>query len=156
MSFLSDVKAFHAKFGMLDYPLTDIGPRHVTKRKLRERLECMREELNEFELAIESQNLPDLADALVDVIYFAVGTAAQMNLPLQALWDDVHRANMAKVRGIGHRGHVVDVIKPTHWAAPNGAAILQAYGYYRHEWTTTRDLSAEVAEMWCCDDAPQP
>lgn len=155
MSFLSDVKAFHAKFGMLDYQLTDINPRHITKRKLRERLECMREELNEFELAIESQNLPDLADALVDVIYFAVGTAAQMNLPLQALWDDVHRANMGKVPGVGPRGHAVDVIKPESWVAPNGAAILQAYGYYRSEWTTTRRPDAEVEEAWCRDDAPK-
>lgn len=155
MSFLSDVKAFHARFGMLDYSPTDIEPRHVTRRKLCERLECMREELVEFEEAIETQDLAALADALVDIIYFAVGTAAQMNLPLQALWDDVHRANMAKVRGVGHRGHTVDVVKPESWVAPIGASILQAYGYRRRKWTTTDDLDAKIVDAWCFDDSPQ-
>lgn len=121
----ADVRRFHEKFNLL----VNEAPRHLTQRKLNERVECMREELDEFIEACSEQDLAAQADALVDLVYFALGTAVMMGLPWQELWDDVQRANMAKVRGISHRGHKVDCVKPPGWVPPQTHALLKTAGY---------------------------
>ncbi len=137
-----DVRDFHNKFGLLHF----LTPQKLTKRKLIERVECLREELGEFieacgleDLHLENgtqlqesdreQNLAGQADALVDLVYFALGTVNMLGLPWQPLWDDVQRANMAKVRGVTQRGHKVDVKKPPGWVGPQTDAILIEHGY---------------------------
>ena len=123
-----DVAEFMLKFGHAR-PHWLRKPGHVTKAKLLERLAMMREELREFEDAVESQSLPDLADALVDLVYFAKGTANLMGLPWQSLWDEVHKANMAKERGTTKRGFKVDAVKPEGWQPPDLLRILHIFGY---------------------------
>lgn len=144
-----DVKAFHRKFDLIHFE--DTKPRHLTKRKLMERIECMREELLEFNQAAQKQDLVAQADALVDLVYFAIGTAVQLNLPWDELWADVQRANISKERGVGKRGHAVDVIKPPGWQGPRGDSILAFHGYDRRVW---EDQTGEVAEGKCHDDQP--
>lgn len=125
MSHYKDVKKFHEKFGLL------IGqrPQRLTKRKLNERVEFLQEELDELKLAVESDNFPEQADALVDIVYVALGTAVMMGLPWKELWDDVQRANMEKVRGITKRGHAVDCAKPEGWIPPLTTFILEGCGF---------------------------
>lgn len=128
----ADVLEFMDKFGQT--PQTSAGvpfsrPHHVSMRKLVERYDFMLEELHEFLTAIESQNMAELADALVDLVYVAKGTANLMGLPWAQLWDDVHRANMAKERGVGKRGNLVDCVKPDGWQPPKTEAILHTAGY---------------------------
>ena len=144
MSNYDDVYAFHEKYGLLH----STKPRQLTTRKLQERLEFLWEELHEFADAsgfvpveveatgkvswhgdFQEKDLAEQADALVDLVYVAMGTAVMMGLPWQQLWDDVQRANMSKVRGITKRGHAVDVTKPEGWVGPDAGAILQAYGF---------------------------
>jgi len=141
-----DVKDFHEKFGFL------IGatPQHLTKRKLRQRRDFMAEELGEFTEALESQDLAEMADALVDLVYVALGTAVSLGLPWDKLWADVHRANMAKVRGMTARGYGADVKKPPGWVPPEGLAILKANGYDVKTWTDRE--SGAVIEQLCFDD----
>lgn len=115
-----DVKLFQQKFGMLVHD----RPVHLTKRKLRERADFMQEELNEFIEAVEKQDMAGIADALVDLVYVAKGTAVSLGLPWRQLWNEVQRANMDKVRGIGKRGAKVDCIKPEGWRPPNIDQIL--------------------------------
>ena len=127
-----DVKDFHQKFGLLCHDT----PGHLSRRKLGERIEFLSEELNEFIEACKTQDLAEQADALVDLVYVALGTAVMLGLPWDELWADVQRANMAKVRGVGKRGHAVDCVKPPGWSPPQGHAILLAAGYdqaSRHE-----------------------
>ncbi len=136
----SDVRAFHQKFGLLMAGV----PRQLTQRKLIERIQFLQEELNEFieaagliknlegnyeESPFMGQNLAGQADALVDLVYVALGTAAMLGLPWDELWADVQRANMAKVRGVTHRGHKVDVKKPEGWRGPLTNVILNEAGY---------------------------
>lgn len=126
MSNYSDVRAFQTKFGQL------VGdhPRHLTRRKLNERIAQMQEELDEFTVAVDNDDIAEQADALVDLVYFALGTAAHMGLPWQALWDDVQRANMSKVPGVKpERGFLVDCIKPEGWEGPKTMDILLNHGY---------------------------
>jgi len=147
-----DVWDFQEKFGQL---LHDV-PVKLTQRKLKERVECMLEELTEFASACgltliqtevedaacyepavwqysTNQDLAEQADALVDLVYFALGTANMLGLPWQKLWNDVQRANMSKERGVGKRGHLVDCVKPDGWVPPKTLEILVAAGYKEEE-----------------------
>lgn len=142
---LEDVRAFHNKFSFLD---SGRFPSMVTKRKLRERAECLQEELDEFKKAIESQDFAEQADALIDLVYFAKGTAVIMGLPWEELWDDVQRANFSKERGITKRGHAFDVIKPEGWQKPQGEAILKKHGFNPFKY----QVDGVVNESLCVDD----
>lgn len=137
----ADVLAFHQKFGLLNFE----RPGHLTAGKLQERIEFLQEELDEFKEGCgiegvgggyESSGVQDLAkqaDALVDLVYVALGTAVMLGLPWDWLWNDVQRANMAKVRGMTKRGHQVDVTKPPGWQGPQTQRILDLAGYTAHE-----------------------
>lgn len=144
MSNYDDVYDFHQKYGLLN----GVKPRQLTTRKLQERLEFMWEEFHEFADAsgfvpaefedsgkvkwvgdFDEKDIAEQADALIDLVYVAMGTAVMMGLPWQALWDDVQRANMSKVRGTTKRGHAVDVTKPEGWVGPKTQEILDEYGY---------------------------
>lgn len=130
-SLQDDVREFQSKFRhALMHAMP--GPRHLALRKLKEQRERMQEELDEFVQACMEQDLPKQADALVDLVYFAVGTAEFLGLPWQELWDDVHRANMAKVAGEKVRGgslHRLDAVKPPGWVGPRTREILERHGY---------------------------
>lgn len=126
-------------------------PTHLTKRKLRERAECMQEELDEFKKAIEIQDIDELADALIDLVYFAKGTAVQMGLPWKQLWNDVQRANMDKMPGIGKRGHLVDCVKPPGWIGPQTGDILRKAGYDKTRFQSAVYLD-DAAEPTICFD----
>ena len=139
-----DVQQFHHKFGLL----ASDEPVHLTKRKLGERVECLQEELNEFKDAIETQDLAKQGDALIDLVYFALGTAVMLGLPWDKMWNEVQRANMAKEPGTTHRGHAVDVRKPAGWIGPQHELILEAHGYDRDDWGDEGEIWEEV----CRDD----
>jgi predicted HAD superfamily Cof-like phosphohydrolase len=143
---VEDVRTFHKKFDIL----SNDKPAMLTKRKLQERIECMQEELDEFKKAVNEQNFLEQADALIDLVYFAKGTAVMMGLPWAALWDDVQRANLSKERGVGKRGHAVVMIKPEGWQGPMTGAILNDAGYRLHMWIGD---DGTVDEELCADDA---
>lgn len=139
----ADVKAFHVKFGL---PCPE-GPQLIDGELLKFRTEFMDEELDEFMEAMclrkdedgylhvtDGAKTPDLArafDALLDLVYVAMGTAVLMGLPWQAGWDEVQRANMSKIRcerpQDSKRGTTFDVIKPDGWRAPNIEGVIIAY-----------------------------
>ena len=143
---LEDVRQFHNKFGILNSERT---PTMLRKRKLQERIECLQEELDEFKKACKEQDLEEQADALIDLVYFAKGTAVMMGLPWEDLWNDVQRANMSKERGVGKRGHAVDMIKPEGWKKPDGMSILKSAGFDKEQFMT----DGKVDELKCLDDA---
>ena len=145
-----DVRDFHLKFGLL--APDGLQPVHLTQRKLGERVEFMQEELDEFKKAAETQNLSELADALVDLVYVAKGTAVMLNLPWDVLWAEVQRANMAKVRGTTKRGHAVDVTKPEGWTPPLIDVVLDGHQYKRADWC--KPGTSIVDEEMCHDDKP--
>lgn len=140
----SDVFEFHAKYNLLHHEF----PVHLTTSKLKERIQFMQEELDEFKDAAIRQDLADQADALVDLVYVAMGTAVMLGLPWQALWDEVQRANMDKVRGVTKRGHPVDVTKPPGWIPPQINDILYAHYYDPEDW----GACGVVYDEYCISD----
>lgn len=120
MSHYKDVNEFFEKF---DFRKNE-KPGHLTKEDIQRRIDFMQEELDEI---INAKNIDDIADGLIDLVYVAIGTAIKMGLPWEELWDDVHRANMSKERGLTKRGYSEDCYKPDGWIGPKTREILKKY-----------------------------
>jgi len=121
MSMFTDVRAFHQAFGQRigDKPeLPDIE-----ERKLR--IKLLDEEVFEYTDAEYADDLVEIADALADIIYIACGTAVSYGIPLDDVFAEVHRSNMAKlVDGKVIRRADGKVQKPEGWQPPDIKRIL--------------------------------
>lgn len=130
-----DVGDFHEKFELDSVTHHGPGPRHVPPELLQFRLGFLKEELDEFERGVEQDDDCQMADALIDLVYVAMGTAQLMGYPWQDLWRDVQAANMGKVRvqvttlSDSERGGRWDVVKPAGWQPPDTAGVLEAAGF---------------------------
>lgn len=122
-----DVHAFHVKFGLPIPP----EPTLLDNDTLHFRFNFMEEELRELLIAHSNGNLADAADALIDLVYVAMGTAVMMGLPWEELWTEVQRANLTKERATrvedSKRGSLLDVVKPEGWRAPDHKPIIERY-----------------------------
>lgn len=119
-----DVKKFQTKMAI---PRAE-RPSLLHDELLQFRLRFLAEELSELYSAAAEKDLIGMADALVDLVYVAHGTAIIMGLPWQQIWDEVHSANMGKERvnkaEDSKRGHVSDVVKPKGWKPPDLAKYI--------------------------------
>lgn len=109
-----DVKKFHETF---DHPVAS-KPQRLDPAYKAARLAWMREELDEFEAA---ETLEDEVDAIIDEIYFNLGTLVSMGVDPQPLFNIVQQANMAKVWPDGtvhRRPEDGKVVKPPGWQDP--------------------------------------
>lgn len=117
----SDLRKFNLRYSLLESDT----PSSLSPRLKQERERYLQEELDEFKEAV---CLEDMADALIDLVYIAKGTAVMMGLPWEALWDDVQRANMAKEAAATARSPR-DVIKPIGWVGPDNWRVLDNAGW---------------------------
>jgi Domain of unknown function (DUF5664)/Phosphoribosyl-ATP pyrophosphohydrolase len=104
-------------------------------------LKALREETQEYD---DADSLTEEVDALLDLMYFAAGRLYEMGVDGQACFNEVHRANMMKLRGElakrpGSKGH--DAIKPEGWTPPNLHRVI--YGVSVPVRTSPRMTSAE-------------
>jgi len=80
------------------------------------------EELSEFMMANECENIVDAADALADLVYVTMGCAQAMGLPFDQIFKVVHEANMRKVIAPPDKrsafGSQHDCVKPADWQPP--------------------------------------
>lgn len=86
------------------------------------RMKFLDEELMEFNNATK---LSDEIDALVDLIYVAIGALLEMGIDPEQAFRPVQEANMAKLRGETKRGNQFDAVKPDGWQPPNHDAVIQ-------------------------------
>lgn len=146
-----DVGVFHAKFGLRDNHTAGVEPTDLPSDLLSFRIKFMLEELMEFatangyaifgmvdgEVHIEQVGThtahPESFDALLDLVYVALGTAHLFGYPWQEGWDLVQKANMAKERATraeqSERGGTFDVIKPEGWTPPDIGRLLTDNGW---------------------------
>ena len=126
-----DVGAFHQKFG-LPNSNEGIERRPLDYETYEFRRDFLLEEVREFIEAFETDDQAGMADALIDLVYVAMGTAHLMGLPWQVLWNEVQRANMTKQRASedgsdSKRGNSLDVVKPPGWTPPDIEGILERH-----------------------------
>ncbi|QNN97215.1 hydrolase (HAD superfamily) [Xanthomonas phage Xp12] len=130
------LKAEQFNVQILDTPIPGT-PEILSSIRMDASVDALNEEIQEFKDAHADGDVLEAADALVDLIYFALGRLVEMGVPPLAVFDAVQAANMAKVRGDlskrpGWNGR--DAVKPEGWQPPN------------HDWLLTFDLS-DVAEL---------
>lgn len=112
------VKEFHKRFG---HPIAD-SPSPISIERAKMRYEWMLEEINEFLEARD--NIVEQVDAMVDLIYFALGTLVEMGVPPDEPFTIVQNANMSKLWPDGKphfREHDSKIIKPSTWLDPHAA-----------------------------------
>ena len=96
----------------------------LTDANLMLSLKQLNEEIHEFETADEANDLAGQVDAMLDLIYFALGILYKMGLsPLEinTLFTAVHNANMTKAIGKKKGREVegaVDAIRPADFIDP--------------------------------------
>ena len=139
----ADIAEFRRKFSMQNWrnPTLD-------KEILDERLIYLQEEFDELQAAIASDDLIEVADALVDIVYIVKGTVAALGMSDKwpALWATVHASNMAKQLAtsadMSKRGIVGDVFKPEGWTEPDIAGALHSQTSVVHP-----SILAEAADI---------
>lgn len=114
-----DIVDFHEKFRLITSP----GPAMLTDDLFEFRHRFLMEEIAELVEAHASGDLVKTADALVDIVYVALGTAYLMGIPWQAIWTAVHNANMTKIRADENNpskrnAPAFDIVKPEGWVSP--------------------------------------
>lgn len=108
------VREFHEKFG---HPCPK-KPTMLDKKRSLSRGKWMTEEVAEFLVA---EDIYEQADAMIDLMYFALGTMVEMGLEADELFDIVQKANMAKLFPDGkphYNPKDGKVIKPEGWEDP--------------------------------------
>ena len=122
---IKDIDQFHKKFGFEKNEKVGIPDNNEL---VNFRTSFLMEELAEYTQAITKKDAAGALDALVDIVYIALGTAWLFNLPFHKAWNEVQKANMSKIRAKSKskkRGTAFDVIKPQGWVAPNIERIVE-------------------------------
>jgi len=119
-TFVADVIEFNRD-------LLGIAPRPVglmPRAEFSHLVACLHEETNEFIEACTDGMVIDAVDALIDMMYFAVGGLWKMGLSQEQIigcMRAIHSANMTKMKAKVARRHVegaVDAGKPADWVGP--------------------------------------
>lgn len=115
------VREFHTAFGQR------VGQRPIfpdsKERDLRVKL--MKEEYNEYNKAEDNNDIVNLAVELADIIYIACGTAVSYGIPLDDVFNEIHKANMSKlIDGKVVRREDGKIQKPEGWKPADITAIL--------------------------------
>jgi len=122
---IRDIDAFHKKYKFEKNEKVGIPDNNEL---VNFRTSFLMEELAEYTQAITKKDAAGALDALVDIVYIALGTAWLFNLPFNKAWDAVQKANMSKIRTKSKskkRGTSFDVVKPKGWTAPDIEQIIE-------------------------------
>lgn len=133
LSNFEDVGEFHEKFGLMTTP-PEGPPRELNEDLLKFRARFLQEELDEFQGGMLIADHAQMFDALLDLVYVAMGTAHLLGYPWQDGWTLVQQANMSKVRARADgsdskRGSSWDVVKPEGWRPPDIDRLLVERGW---------------------------
>jgi len=135
---IKDIDAFHKKFGFEKNDKVGIPENNEL---VNFRTSFLLEELTEYTQAITKKDTAGALDALVDIVYIALGTAWLFNLPFEKAWNEVQRANMSKIRTKSKskkRGTSFDVVKPKGWRPPDLEQIIEEEKEKQNENTNNR------------------
>ncbi|MDC1280174.1 nucleoside triphosphate pyrophosphohydrolase family protein [Pelagibacteraceae bacterium] len=93
MSNFNKVKTFMETFGQE----VKIKPSFSTDKINSLRYNLIKEELNELKIAIENNDLLEVADALTDILYVTYGAGHAFGIDLDKCFEEVQSSNMSKL-----------------------------------------------------------
>ena len=117
-----DVIEFQHKF--TDHSAIKCKPELTDVSINKARLAHLYEEVGELGKALKNGDIAEVADALADIIYVAMGSFIVNGLPYDDIMFEVHRANMDKIPMSTNRAKY-DAVKPLGWVPPNLKAIIE-------------------------------
>ncbi|UZH54615.1 nucleoside triphosphate pyrophosphohydrolase family protein [Salinimicrobium tongyeongense] len=123
---LKAVQEFHEAFGLgVKQQPTAI----LEQGKPQLRYELMKEENEEYLVAAQKGDLPEIADALGDMLYILCGTILEHGLQhkISEVFDEIQRSNMSKLGEDGKPIYREDgkVLKGPKYFRPNFDKILE-------------------------------
>ena len=68
-----------------------------TKKIIALRYDLIKEELEELKLAIDNNDIKEVADALTDILYVTYGAGHAFGINLDKCFDEVQNSNMSKL-----------------------------------------------------------
>tara|TARA_Y100001937_G_scaffold128117_1_gene202571 strand:- start:504 stop:851 length:348 start_codon:yes stop_codon:yes gene_type:complete len=110
MNIFQLVQEFHEKYGLKKEP----NNFELQRARIRHMIEEMQEYVKGHREGDREQQL----DALVDLVYVALGTAYYEGFDFNKAFKEVHECNMKKIQKATERSKW-DVVKPEGWKAPN-------------------------------------
>lgn len=93
-NYLESVSEFHKTFGA---PILET-PQIPSKERCQLRVSLLQEELEEIKDAIEKEDVVEIFDGFVDLLYILVGSCLEFGgkEKFNELFEEVHRSNMSK------------------------------------------------------------
>ena len=97
MSNFISVKKFMETFGQE----VKSKPAFPSEKISKLRYDLIKEELDEFQEALNDKNLKEVADSLTDILYVTYGAGHAFGINLDKCFDEVQRSNMSKLGADG-------------------------------------------------------
>lgn len=122
MNKLDMVKQFHEVYGAYVSDESDFPD--LDTRKLRKDL--LEEEFNEYLEGETNNNYIEVCDALGDMLYIIYGTALSYGMPINEIFEEIHKSNMSKLDENGKPIYREDgkILKGKNYFKPNISGIL--------------------------------
>ena len=91
------------------------------------RYNLIKEELDEFKLALDNKDLLEVADALTDILYVTYGAGHAFGINLDACFEEVQNSNMSK---LGDNGEPIfndqgKVMKGPNYFKPDLSKVIK-------------------------------
>ena len=117
MSNFNKVKTFMETFGQE----VKIKPSFSTDNVNSLRYDLIKEELDELKVAIENNDLLEVADALTDILYVTYGAGHAFGIDLDKCFEEVQNSNMSKldINGKPIYNEAGKVMKGPNYFKPN-------------------------------------
>lgn len=126
---VNSVQAFHRVYDCPDDTAlgTTVGATHMTDERLQLRLDLLTEEAKELEDAVGVRDEVEMADALGDIIYVAVGFALELGIDLGDVVQEIQASNMTKLDADGNvvRREDGKVLKGPDYKKPDIKSVLR-------------------------------
>ena len=93
MSNFQKVGEFMRAFGQEVKPYSELSSKKINDL----RIDLIKEELEELKIAIQQNNILEVADALTDILYVTYGAGHAFGINLDKCFDEVQTSNMSKL-----------------------------------------------------------
>ena len=88
-------------------------------------MDLIAEEYLETKMAFDHKDMVQVADGLADMVWVIMGMASTLDIPFDAVWEEVRASNMSKfVDGKAIKNKDGKIMKPEGYFRPNIEKIL--------------------------------
>ena len=122
MTQFDKVKEFHEVYGLA----ISEQPTEPSAEERNLRMALLAEEFAEYVEAETNNDLVEIADALGDMLYIIYGTCVSYGIPINEVFDEIHRSNLSKLGEDGSPIYREDgkVMKGPYYFKPDIRGIL--------------------------------